>query len=381
MSLVPTLRKQKVPLAKLLLDPNNPRFLEDHVERVDEREFHEAGVQIETSNRMSRGQFRLAELQESIETNGWQPVDMIFVKRAGDNYVVLEGNRRLMALRALGEDGKLVGALKSSVDPLDVLEVVSNGSADELRQQIAYLLGVRHQSSLKRWGAFAQAHDIYERYLRLGRMTDATFRWDQDIAAKIGAALSIKVKQVQERLRVYRAMKQLHAVPAINEVGVMGAHYTLIKEAVAHASPQHPLASYVTQDSSTFLLDDQSIERMDRVCRFSTPERHGAPMSNPDEWRPFAKILADVDSEKRAAMVHEVEVSGRAPSEVHAERQAELRQARWDRWLHEVALLLSRLQISHLDSDDAVARSVAKRLADVLDALPSAHAKGGDLGA
>ena len=128
MNFVPTLRKIKVPIKRLLLDPNNPRFLEDHSERVDEKNFHESGVQIITSNRMSREAFQLTKLKNSILENGWQPVDMIFVRKIEDHFVVLEGNRRLMALRALGEEEKLVEPLKSAVDPLTVLEVVDQGN-------------------------------------------------------------------------------------------------------------------------------------------------------------------------------------------------------------------------------------------------------------
>src|SRR5450631_1719646 len=187
----PKLKSIQVPLQKLLLDPNNPRFLEDHSDRVEEKDFADSGVQGETAKRMEKEAFRLDELKKSIETNGWQPVDMIFVRRLEalpGHYVVLEGNRRIMALRGLKEDGKLKGAL-AAVDPLDVLEVVGTGDIDESRAQITYLLGVRHHGSLKTWGPFAQAHNLYERYLQLGNMTDATFRWDSNIAAEIGARL------------------------------------------------------------------------------------------------------------------------------------------------------------------------------------------------
>jgi hypothetical protein len=372
MNFVPQLRKIKVPLKKLLLDPNNPRFLEDHVERVDEKNFHESGVQIEAFNRMDRGAFHLAELKKSIETNGWQPVDMIFVRKNGDHFVVLEGNRRLMALRALGEEGKLVEPLKSAVDPLPVLEVVDEGDAEELRNQIAYLLGVRHQSSLKRWGPFAQAHDIYGRYVSLGKMTDGTFQWDDALAAKVGAALSVDVKKIQERLRVYRAMRQLYEVPAIKKVGMAGHYYTLVKEAVDPRGTQNPLRSYIVQDPSTFLLSDESIRRMDAVCGFSIDsKRTDAPVANPDEWRPLSQILGDPDVNKRDRMIKDIEVNKKKPSEVYAERQAELRQPRWDRWLDEVTQLLRKLQIANLDSADASAKAVGTRLAEILDGLPS----------
>ena len=369
----PNLKDIEVPLQKLLLDPNNPRFLEDHSVRIDEKDFADSGVQAEAARRMTKETFHLDELKKSIETNGWQPVDMIFVRRIEalpGQYVVLEGNRRLMALRDLKREGKLVGATVAAVDPLHVLEVVGTANLDESRAQITYLLGVRHHGSLKTWGPFAQAHNLYERYLQEGKMTSATFRWDERIAARIGDRLSIDVKKIEERLRTYVAMKQLHEVSEINEVGMQGKFYSLVREVLPPGVANSPLRQYVVQDFTSFKLDDESVKRLDKVCHFSTPEREHAPISSPDEWRSLAKILGDVDLEKRAAMLREVEVEKVAPSDVWAVRQAELRQPRWDRWLVEVADLLRRLQVGNIDRDDPHAQRVAGQLAKILDTLP-----------
>ena len=370
----PELKPIAVPLQKLLLDPNNPRFLEDHSTRVDDKDFADSGVQTKTARRMGKEAFRLAELKKSIETNGWQPVDMIFVRRLDrlpGHYVVLEGNRRLMALRELKDGGKLTGDLAAAVDPLHVLEVVGTGNVAESRAQITYLLGVRHHGSLKTWGPFAQAHNLYERYLQEGGMTDATFTWDDAIAEKIGERLSVEVKKIEERLRTYVAMKQLHEVPEIQKIGMQGKYYSLVRAVLPPGQPRSPLRKYVVQDPSTFKLDQTSLARLDQVCHFSSENRNGAPISSPDEWRPLARILSDDDPEKRAAMLREVEDEGKAPSDVSARRQAELRQPRWDRWLVEVTDLLKRLQVVNLDPSDERAVTVAKRLAKILDSLPS----------
>jgi hypothetical protein len=368
----PELKSIQVPIQKLLLDPNNPRFLEDHSDRIDERDFADSGVQAETAKRMEKEAFRLHELKKSIETNGWQPVDMIFVRRLESlpgHFLVLEGNRRIMALRGLKEDGKLTGPL-AAVDPLDVLEVVGTDDIDESRAQIAYLLGVRHHGSLKTWGPFAQAHDLHERYLQLGNMTDVKFRWDANIAAQIGARLSVDVKRIEERLRVYRAMKQLNETLEIQNVGMEGKYYSLLREALPPWKSSSPLKSYIAQDSSSFRLDEESIRRLDAVCHFSTEDRKGAPISSPDEWRALARILKDSDPQRKKEMLCEVEQDKKAPSDVIARRQAELRQPRWDRWLNEVADLLRKLQIGNIDGDDVGAKTVGTRLALILDALP-----------
>jgi hypothetical protein len=375
----PKLREIQVPLQKLLLDPNNPRLLEDHGNPVAEANYGDSGVQNTTAKRMGKEAYKLEKLTKSILTSGWQPVDRIFVRKLRElpeQYVVLEGNRRLMALREVRE--KLDKEVLKQVDPLRVLEVVGAVDEEESRAQIAYLLGVRHHGSLKKWGPFAQAHNLYERYLQLGKMTDQSFRWDERIARQIGDRLGIEVDDIQEKLRVYRAMQQLHEQPAINTVGMEGRYYSLVESALPQ-SKKSTLRNYIRQDSSTFLLDDESLRRMDAVCHFSTKDREGAPVKNPGEWRSLAKILEDSDAAKRAEMIKEVEDQKQLPSDVSARRQAELRQPRWDRWLNEVAELLRRLQIVNLDGEDEHARNVTRRLAVVLDAL-SVRTAGGEKG-
>lgn len=369
----PELREIQVPLQKLLLDPNNPRFLEDHSNPVPEANYADSGVQNDTLKRMSRDSYRLDELKKSILTNGWQPVDRIFVRKLAQlpgHYVVLEGNRRLAALREVKE--RLSKAVLAQVDPLRVLEVVGAPSEEESRAQVAYLLGVRHHESLKRWRPFAQAHNLYARYLQLGNMTNETFQWDKNIAEQVGDRLGIEVEDIQERLRVYRAMQQLHEHPSIKKIGMEGKYYSLVESALPQS--KSALKEYIRQDPSTFQLDAESLHRMDAVCHFSTKNREGAPIKSPAEWRPFTRILEDNDAVRRAEMIKEVEEKKQIPSDVSARRQAELRQQRWDRWLTEVAELLRRLQIANLDSEDQRAKDIAARLAAVLDTLGSSSA-------
>ena len=368
----PTLSPISAELDKLLLDPNNPRFLEEHGERIEDSRFADSGVQTMAAERMKNSSFKIDELKNSIIQNGWQPVDRIFVRKIDTLpglYVVLEGNRRLTALREL-KNGvpKIADGLLRTFDPLNVLEVVGTQSLDESRAQITYLLGVRHHGSLKKWSPFAQAHNIYERYLHIGEMTDKTFVWNEIIADRIGKTLGIPVEIVKERLQVYRAMKQLNEVPTIGTIdakGLKGRYYSLVKDGLS-------VKDYITQDNASFLLDPISLGRFDATCHFSIPNRKGAPIASPVEWRPLAKILKDDDPEKRAKMVAEIEDGKRAPSDVHAERQAELRQPRWDRWLLELASLLRKLKIGNVDSDDVLTIELGRRVAEILDALSPA---------
>jgi len=365
-----SLRKIDVPLQKLLLDPNNPRFLEDHAEPVPEAEWADGGIQVTATDRMQQQQYKIDQLKKSIRTNGWQPVDMIFVKEVKEipgTYVVLEGNRRVTALRDLSSKNELPPEVKSSVDPLPVLEILDSGDLEQTKAQISYLLGVRHHGSLKTWGPFAQAHDLYERYLTLGEMDDESFVWREDIAKLISNQLSLDVSRIKERIRVYRVMKQLNEVPKIHEVGVLPRYYSLIKDALP--TTKSPLNSYLKQDPTSFRVEPLALERLDSLCHFSTKGRNGAPISSPDEWRPLSKILSDTDEGRKEKMLADVTARKLSPTVVFAERQAELKQPRWDVWLQELTGLMSRLQIANVDTDDAEAQAVVSRLVELMNAL------------
>jgi hypothetical protein len=361
----PTLVPITVPLQKLLLDPNNPRILRDH--DIPEDQFADPGIQAQALDRMREGDFKLAQLRDSVIENGWQPVDMIFVKRLpGDHFVVLEGNRRVVALRMI-EAKHLTPELKRSIDPLPVLEVVGSGDANEWRAQITYLLGVRHHGSLKTWAPFARAHNMYERYLRVGEMSDATFKWNDKVAEHVADTLSVSFDDVKQALKVYRAMRQLNEHERIAKVGIEGRYYSVIGEVLLRRTGG-PLKKYVAQDPVTFLLDEPSVDRIDAVCHFSTKGREGAPISNPAEWRSLENILKDPDDTRKRDMLKAVEQEGKKPSEVYAMRAAELRQPRWDRWLKEVAELLNKLVVGELEETTA-ATTACRKLAGVLDKL------------
>jgi len=96
-------------LEQLLLDPNNPRFgeLGEPFDPVPEGRFAEAPVQREAYDRMKSGNFEVAELRDTIKTLGFLPMDRIVVSFWRDSavddrkYVVIEGNRRIAALKWL----------------------------------------------------------------------------------------------------------------------------------------------------------------------------------------------------------------------------------------------------------------------------------------
>jgi hypothetical protein len=383
---LPNLKRIMVDVEKLVWDPNNPRFLTKESDRVHQDNILDATSQANTHRRMfdKNDSHNIKQIIDSITKNGWQPVDSIFVQQLEDaRYVVLEGNRRLTAINAILTDEDAPETLKLSLKRIEVEEILDkvDGRSPEksrakLNEKIAYLLGIRHHGSLKEWPVFAQAKNIYLRYLEVACQTDSTFEWEDDIAKQIAATLGVKTSKIKERIRVYRGMLQIANYPKVknsesgegdDEGGVKASHYSVCKEALITTSEK--LGAYI-KVNDVFELDDCSLERIVELCHFHKKDRAGSPINNPQQWRFLQKILGDDNATKKEINLQRVIEGKERPEDVWSERYAELTIPDWHRWLDEVALLFSKLSFGNFEETDE-AREVVNRLTNVLNKLGS----------
>jgi ParB-like chromosome segregation protein Spo0J len=191
-----------VPLTKLLLDPNNYRFL-DHKKfkkKVVTR-FHEDKVQAATLENLEH-HYNLDELKNSILVNGYVPMERIIVapyKHLPGHYVVVEGNRRVAALKSLlkeCEEGviALTAAQKKSYARVPCAVLKSAGK--DLRHAERVIMGIRHIAGPKEWGAYQQA-------LLVAELKD-----EEDLDFKdIGGMLGISSVEAARRYRAIAALK------------------------------------------------------------------------------------------------------------------------------------------------------------------------------
>lgn len=101
--------------SNLYLDPNNPRFT-DLLNPVPMARAREHGVQERAKSRILESKHDVAPLKESIQTLGFLPADRLVVLRlpADDGYVVIEGNRRLAAVKSLLDDADIAHMLPAA---------------------------------------------------------------------------------------------------------------------------------------------------------------------------------------------------------------------------------------------------------------------------
>jgi hypothetical protein len=236
-------------LDQLLLDPNNYRFLDmkDYV-RAEPTRYHEDSVQKKSFSLIERdGQEELRALKESIQTNGYVPLETLVVRPylyKPDAYVVVEGNRRVAALRWLMQD-KAAGAavdqhLIESFNKIPAIIIDPNSPDFENLQHV--MMGLRHVSGIKQWGGYQRARLIVELV-------------DEQGSPMNEAAKSISMSS-HEATRRYRAYKALEQMQQDEEFGQYcnPKMYRLFHEAVAQ--PKVRLWLGWDEDSSRFTNED-----------------------------------------------------------------------------------------------------------------------------
>lgn len=149
------LMPRTVKLDDISLDPNNPRF--NPPQLVPDDKIHEETVQAQALDEIRK--LGVSNLMESIQRLGFLSIDKIVVRTLPDGkYVVVEGNRRIAALKLLKNSGlPLRPEVLKSIQEFEA--IVYTGR----RRDISWLVqGIRHISGIKGWGGLEQGELIYK---------------------------------------------------------------------------------------------------------------------------------------------------------------------------------------------------------------------------
>lgn len=149
----------EIPLDQLWLDPQNPRL------PLSQRGKKEEAV----IDYMLRDE-GLLELMASIGETGYSPAEpLLVIKRDSGGFTVVEGNRRLAALKLL--NGIYTPSMRANL----VKEIINSAKQKpskipaieySSRDAILSYLGYRHITGIKQWDSLAKArylHDLYSR--------------------------------------------------------------------------------------------------------------------------------------------------------------------------------------------------------------------------
>jgi hypothetical protein len=196
------LNPQNLNLSQLYLDPENPRFIEDSEEISEQRDITSATIQ-EQAMMLLEDKYGIQTLQESIEKNGFLPIDRIVVKPIADKegkFVVLEGNRRLAAAKKIkikiDKGMEYPEYVKESLESISVL--VYSGQ-DENAAWI--FQGLRHISGIKDWSTIQKAK------LLVTEMEEDDLNYTE-----VGKIFGISRVQAGQWARAYYAYEQISEI-------------------------------------------------------------------------------------------------------------------------------------------------------------------------
>lgn len=215
------LTETTLPVSSLLLDPNNYRFqASDNYVRVRDERIPEPSVQSKAQIRLKDESLRT--LKASILANGFIPVERLVVRTLdGSRYLVLEGNRRLAALRWIQEEHAAGADVRQDV--LAALEAVPVIVVEDGADEALYsaLMGIRHVSGIKQWKG-------YERAQLVADLIDGQQLDPGEVADRLGMS---KV-EVNRRYRAMKAMQQMADSEDYGEYATSGM-YPVFHEALS----------------------------------------------------------------------------------------------------------------------------------------------------
>jgi AAA15 family ATPase/GTPase len=151
-------------LKNLYLDPNNYRFIDNpKYIKVDNSKLLDDTIQARTRSFLEgKNRKNVEDLLDSFKTNGYMDIDIIQAKEIGENkFLVLEGNRRVTALKILQEEYKNsqnIGIFDPAIFGKIPFEIHDN--EDQKKHQV--IMGLKHITRNKTWPALNQAQLIYD---------------------------------------------------------------------------------------------------------------------------------------------------------------------------------------------------------------------------
>lgn len=234
------LKTEKIEIKRILLDPNNPRFIYDDHEQVPETRYAEDTIQNEQLEKIK--DFGILDVKSKMKKLGFLTMDRVIVRplvnengeplnnQQGEPivdkegqifYVVLEGNRRISSAKLLKSEHErgittLEDKIANSLNKLEVL--VYEGQDKEMAWQIQ---GIRHLSGIKGWQPFQQAKFITKNYIDKEKMTY------QEIKQHTSLSLN-RIRQMVYSYYSYKQAKQIEPYKNIIEIN----DFALFSEAI-----------------------------------------------------------------------------------------------------------------------------------------------------
>ena len=191
------LEPKRVKVENIYLDPNNPRFALDLKESIPDHRIKEDGIQKDRLERLKN--IGINDLIGSIMKYGFLTIDRVIVRPIDEqNFVVVEGNRRIAALKIVKEmhERGQISLDEKIVNTLNEIEVlVYRGDKKDIAWTVQ---GFRHLTGIRNWPPLQQAKFITENFFEEMKLS----------FSEIAKLLNMKSAQIGIMIRSYYGYKQ-----------------------------------------------------------------------------------------------------------------------------------------------------------------------------
>jgi len=225
--------------SQLDFDATNPRL------GGDRKRLTQAHIQ-----KILEGEEHLAlELVPSLVANGFIPYEPLIVRKVGSRYVVLEGNRRLAAVKhILAKKDQYPAEVVKDLTKIPTLIFKDEGGDQERR--IRTYLGVRHLFGFREWPPESKAHFL-----------DQNISSAQDLA-RIMKEMNLSKGQVMRYLMPVRIMRATGDVLANFE----GKDFWVLGEALGRSDIREYIK--LVYDPNTFDVKSFDLDKFNYLLEF-----------------------------------------------------------------------------------------------------------------
>lgn len=261
---------------ELVFDLKNPRF--GGLVKTNSQE--------EIQKALIGGPYFADELIDSLLANGFIDYEPLVVRKTGKHYTVIEGNRRLAAIREIRSNLDKYKERKSDLDKIPVLVFSPEGDADQAAEMRVYL-GVRHLIGFREWPPLSKAAFLEREIKESGSLDDV-----------IRQIRGLKKAQARRFLVPYRLLRKAKiAFPPEDDFSVLG-------EALGRDGIKTFI--HLKVDSDELEIESYNKSRLLKLLEFL----YGKGGSKKRD--PKTRIVTDTRSLSRLARVLESEKSSKA---------------------------------------------------------------------
>lgn len=264
---------KRVPLASLLYDHTNPRLGGEGLRRTQES----------IQSFLEGSPHNATHLEGSIVENGFIPYEPLVVRKTGDNFVVIEGNRRLAAVKnILSNAAKYTPHLIQHLQTIPVL--VFHETLDQSHvEEIQTYLGVKHLFGFRDWPPLSKAIFL-----------DKRIKSKKDIEA-LCRELNIKRPVISRYLIPYRLRKREKEI--FHKVNL--EDFWALAESFGRTSIRAYIALKV--DSATLTIKKINKRKLRYLAEFlygKGKNKEGRRITDTRQLKYLAKVLTNAEATK-----------------------------------------------------------------------------------